>query len=184
MSRCVLKDFLKCKHNDCLKTDPLQIEVCPSWYEGRALNDSWAERENSRRSLSQWFTFEEKIKWAPFSSCSLCRHRKSTNFKCLSPILLSDEDRGSYSFCGKPTESSCPPRARLCYCAWQSSCQDKKSSQHTIFFCTTKPWIKSPVDDIRSRNKKLTSKCNSTESLGCSLQSLSWAGMVEAALWL
>lgn len=99
---------------------------------------------------------------------------------------MSDEDHGSYCFCRKPTESSCPPRAKLCHCAWQRSCQDKKSSQHTIFFCTTKwsPWIKSPVDDMRSRNKKLTSKCNSTGSLGCSLRSLSWAGMVEAALWL
>lgn len=145
MSRCVLKDFLKCNHDDCLKTDPLQTEVCPSWYQGRALTDSWAERENIRRSLTPWFTFEEKIKWAPFSPCSLCRHRRSTKSKCLSPILLSDEDRGSWSFCREPTQSSCPPRAKLCCSAWQSTWQDKKYSLHTIFFCTTRWgfWTKS-----------------------------------------
>lgn len=148
MSRCVLKDFLEWEQDDHLKTDPLQKR---SDHHG---NYWLLSREVKQRKEPVVHIWRKKIKWAPLSPCSLCRHRRSTKFKCFSPILLSDEAHESYSFHRKPTESWCPSRAKLCYCAWQSSCQDKKYSLHRKFFCTTKwsPWIKSPADDLRPRN--------------------------------
>lgn len=165
MSRCVLKDFLKCKHDDCLKTDPLQIKICPSWYQERVLTDLWAERENSRRSLTQRLTFEEKIKWAQFSPCPLCRAPcaptwGAQNSSACLPSSCLGKIMGGRAFSGKPQRAHVLQKPNSATVLDRAAVKVRNSHcTHIlhilqIFFCTTKwsSWIKSPVDDIRSRN--------------------------------